>query len=125
KRIFLIGLLTFAAASAACAAAPTIPVLVAARMVQALGGAMMLPATLGLILPAFPVQQRAVAVGIWSAVGGVAAALGPPIGGLLVQLSWQWIFLVNVPIGLVTAFVALRSFTEVTEPIVGASHDVL
>ena len=61
---------------------------------------MMIPTTLGLILPAFPAEQRPVAIGIWSAVSGVAAALGPPIGGLLVQLSWHWIFLVNVPIGL-------------------------
>jgi EmrB/QacA subfamily drug resistance transporter len=125
KRVFLAGLLTFAAASAACAAAPSVPVLVGARVVQAAGGAMMLPATLGLILPAFPAEQRAVAVGIWSAVGGVAAALGPPIGGLLVQLSWHWIFLVNVPIGLATALVAWRVLDEVREPDVGARPDVL
>ena len=73
--------------------------LVGARVLQAAGGAMMMPTTLGLILPAFPVEQRPLAIGIWSAVGGVAAALGPPIGGLLVQLSWRWIFVVNVPIG--------------------------
>ena len=77
---------------------------------------MMIPTTLGLILPAFPVEQRVVAIGIWSAVGGVAAALGPPIGGLLVELSWRWIFLVNVPIGLVTAIVAWRALQEVREP---------
>ena len=63
------------------------PFLVGARVVQAVGGAMMLPATLGLMLPAFPAEQRAIAVGIWSAVGGVAAALGPPIGGLLRRCS--------------------------------------
>jgi EmrB/QacA subfamily drug resistance transporter len=125
KRVFLAGLLTFAAASLACAAAPSVPVLVGARVIQAAGGAMMLPATLGLILPAFPAEQRAVAVGIWSAVGGVAAALGPPIGGLLVQLSWHWIFLVNVPIGLATALVAWRVLDEVREPDVGARPDVL
>ena len=125
KRVFLTGLVTFALASAACAAAPSVPILVGARIVQAAGGAMMLPATLGLILPAFPAEQRAVAVGIWSAVGGVAAALGPPIGGLLVQLSWHWIFLVNVPIGLATALVAWRVLDEVREPHVGARPDVV
>jgi MFS family permease len=77
---------------------------------------MMLPTTLGLILPAFPVEQRAMAIGIWSAISGVAAALGPPVGGLLVQLSWHWIFLVNVPIGIVTAILAVRVLDEVREP---------
>ena len=87
KRVFIAGLLLFSAASALCALAPSVPFLVGARVLQAAGGAMMLPTTLGLILPAFPPAQRPLAIGIWSAVGGVAAALGPPIGGLLVQLG--------------------------------------
>ncbi len=116
KRVFVTGLLTFSLASALCAASPTIPLLVAARALQAAGAAMMIPTTLGLILPAFPPAQRAFAIGIWSAISGVAAALGPPIGGLLVQVSWHWIFLVNVPIGLLTAFFALRILDEVREP---------
>jgi EmrB/QacA subfamily drug resistance transporter len=116
KRVFVYGLLLFAAASALCALAPSLDVLIAARVLQAAGGAMMLPTTLGLILPAFPVEQRTLAIGIWSAVGGVAAALGPPIGGLLVELSWRWIFVVNVPIGIVTAIVAVRTLDEIREP---------
>jgi EmrB/QacA subfamily drug resistance transporter len=116
KRVFISGLLLFAAASALCAVAPSIPFLVGARALQAVGAAMMIPTTLGLLLPAFPAEQRPVAIGIWSAVSGVAAALGPPIGGLLVQLSWHWIFLVNVPIGLITAFAAVRILDEVKEP---------
>ena len=116
KRVFITGLLLFSAASALCALAPSVGFLVAARVLQAAGGAMMLPTTLGLILPAFPLEQRPLAIGIWSAVGGVAAALGPPIGGLLVQLSWRWIFVVNVPIGIVTAIVAMRALSEVREP---------
>ncbi|HEX2708691.1 MAG TPA: MFS transporter, partial [Solirubrobacterales bacterium] len=116
KRVFILGLLLFAAASGPSAVAPSLNVLIAARVLQAVGGAMMLPTTLGLILPAFPVEQRTLAIGIWSAVGGVAAALGPPIGGLLVQLSWRWIFVVNVPIGIVTAIVAARVLQEVREP---------
>jgi EmrB/QacA subfamily drug resistance transporter len=116
KRVFCGGLLLFSFASALCAGAPSISLLVAARILQATGGAMMIPATLGLILPAFPSQQRALAIGAWSAAGGVAAALGPPIGGLLVQLSWRWIFVVNVPIGIAGAIVAARVLTEVREP---------
>jgi EmrB/QacA subfamily drug resistance transporter len=116
KRVFISGLLLFAGASALCALAPSLDILVAARVLQAAGGAMMLPTTLGLILPAFPVEQRTLAIGIWSAVGGVAAALGPPIGGLLVELSWRWIFVVNVPIGIVTAIVATRALDEIREP---------
>jgi EmrB/QacA subfamily drug resistance transporter len=116
KRVFCGGLLLFAATSALCAAAPSVSFLVAARVLQAAGGAMMIPATLGLILPAFPLEQRALAIGIWSAAGGVAAALGPPIGGLLVQLSWRWIFLINVPIGICGAIVAARLLHEMREP---------
>ena len=125
KRVFVSGLLVFTLASGASALASTVPMLVAARVVQAAGGAMMMPASLGLVLPAFPAEQRPVAVGVWSAVGGVAAALGPPLGGLLVELSWRWIFLVNVPIGLVVAAVALRSLDEVREPERGARPDAL
>ena len=116
KRVFVLGLVLFSLASALCAAAPTVPLLVAARVLQAAGGAMMIPTTLGLILPAFPPEQRALAIGIWSAISGIAAALGPPIGGLLVQLSWHWIFLVNVPIGLLTAVIAVRVLDEAREP---------
>src|SRR6476469_5061710 len=72
KRVFVTGLTVFAAASALCALAPSIPFLVAARVLQATGGAMMIPTTLGLILPAFPVSQRALAIGIWSAIRRVA-----------------------------------------------------
>ncbi len=123
KRVFEAGLILFSLSSALCAAAPSVGVLVAARVLQAAGGAMMLPTTLGLILPAFPAEKRAVAVGIWSAVGGVAAALGPAIGGVLLELSWRWIFLVNVPIGLVTAAVAWRTLDEIREPDVGTRPD--
>ncbi|GHH86140.1 MFS transporter [Streptomyces sulfonofaciens] len=100
RRAFLVGTALFTAGSAACAAAPTIPLLVAFRAVQALGAALVMPTSLALLLSAFPAARRAVAVSVWSAVGGVAAAAGPPLGGLLVPLSWRWIFLVNLPVGL-------------------------
>ena len=115
KRAFLLGLVLFTAASAACAAATSLDVLVAARIVQAVGGAMMLPSSLGLLLPLFPPERRAAAIGLWSAVGGAAAAFGPPIGGLLVQADWRWVFLVNLPIGVVTLLVGWRALPEVRE----------
>ena len=107
----------FIAASALCArVAPSSELLVAARVLQAAGAAFMVPTSLGLLLPEFPPAQRATAVGAWAAVGGVAAAAGPPIGGLLVEASWRWVFLVNLPVGLVTLFIAARALREHREP---------
>ena len=99
KRAFLLGLAVFVLASAACAAAPSVELLIAARVVQAAGGAMMLPTSLGLILPEFEPSERHAAIGAWAATGGIAAAAGPPLGGLLVQADWRLVFLVNVPVG--------------------------
>ncbi len=124
KRGFLFGLGLFSLASAACAAAPSVPVLVAARVVQATGAAFMLPTSLGLLLPEFPAEKRGAAVGIWAAVGGVAAAAGPPIGGLLVQAGWRWVFIVNVPIG-IAAFVAASSLLREVRDDAGARPDAL
>ena len=98
KRVFLLGLGSFTLASAACAAAPSVQALVIARALQAVGAALVFPTSLGLLLPEWPAEKRGVAVAIWSGVGGVAAAAGPPLGGLLVQADWRWVFLVNVPI---------------------------
>ncbi len=98
---FLLGVALFTAASAACAAATSIEMLVAFRVIQAAGAALMTPTSLGLLLAAFPPERRGGAVRTWTAVGGFAAALGPLIGGLLVTANWRWIFLVNVPIGVI------------------------
>jgi EmrB/QacA subfamily drug resistance transporter len=125
KRVFLAGLAVFTGGSALCAVAPSVGALIAARVVQAVGAAMMMPTSLGLILPAFEPRERPIAVGIWSAAGGVAAALGPPLGGILVELSWRWIFIVNVPIGLVTVLIAARSLDEVREHDTGGRPDTL
>ncbi len=98
--------------------------LVAARVVQATGAAFMLPTSLGLLLPEFPPEKRGAAVGIWAAVGGVAAAAGPPIGGLLVQAGWRWVFIVNVPIGIAAFVAASRLLREVRDD-AGARPDAL
>jgi EmrB/QacA subfamily drug resistance transporter len=115
RRAFLAGLAVFTAASALCAVAPSVPTLVGARVLQAAGGAFLIPTSLGLLLPEFPPERRATAVGLWGAVGGVAAALGPPIGGLLVEASWRWVFLVNLPVGIAAFWAATRVLHEFKE----------
>jgi EmrB/QacA subfamily drug resistance transporter len=125
KRGFIGGLALFITASAASAAAPSLEVLVAARIVQAAGAAFMLPTSLGLLLPEFPPAQRATAVGAWAAIGGIAAAAGPPVGGLLVQASWRWVFLVNIPVGLAALVAASRNLQERRDPDPGPRPDVL
>jgi EmrB/QacA subfamily drug resistance transporter len=112
KRAFLLGLGIFVAASTACALAPSVGFLIAARVVQAAGGALMLPTSLGLMLPEFGPHERHVAIGVWAATGGIAAAAGPPLGGLLVQADWRWVFLVNVPVGLLGLGFGLRTLAE-------------
>ena len=99
-RSFLLGIALFTAASAACAAAGSVETLVVFRVAQAAGAALMTPTSLGLLLASFPPDRRGHAVRTWAAIGGLAAALGPVAGGILVTFSWRWIFLVNVPIGL-------------------------
>jgi EmrB/QacA subfamily drug resistance transporter len=110
---FLIGVVTFTAASAACGAASDLTMLVAFRIVQAAGAALLTPTSLGLILATTQPERRHTAVRTWTAVGGFAAALGPVIGGLLVAASWRWVFLVNVPIGLAAAVIGWRRLPDV------------
>ncbi|BBY27052.1 DHA2 family efflux MFS transporter permease subunit [Mycolicibacterium sediminis] len=112
RRVFLVGLAVFTAASAVCALAPSLWALVAARTVQGVGAALITPTSLSLLLNAWPAERRAKAVGTWASVGAVAAALGPPLGGLLVAAGWQWVFLVNVPLGIVTMVAAVRILRE-------------
>jgi EmrB/QacA subfamily drug resistance transporter len=107
-RGFLVGVAVFVAASAACAAATSLPMLVAFRILQAAGAALLTPTSLGLILATFPPERRHGAVRTWTAVGGVAAALGPAVGGILVAASWRWVFLVNVPIGVAALLAGWR-----------------
>jgi EmrB/QacA subfamily drug resistance transporter len=109
KRMFLLGLGVFTAASAAAALAPSTDLLIAARAVQGAGAAMVTPLTLTLLAEAFPKQQRGMAIGVWSGISGIAVAVGPLIGGAVVQgINWHWIFWINVPIGLVLGPLAAR-----------------
>src|SRR5258707_11200717 len=90
--------------------------LIVFRVVQAAAAALMTPTSLGLLLSAFPPEGRSGAVRTWTAAGGVAAALGPLIGGGLVTVSWRWVFLVNLPIGLITPVVGLRKIPRISRP---------
>jgi EmrB/QacA subfamily drug resistance transporter len=108
RAAFLSGVALFALASAACAAATGVWVLVAARIVQAIGGALLMPASLGLLLAAAPPGRRTGAIRAWTSVGGAAAALGPVLGGALVAANWRWVFLVNVPVAAVALAASLR-----------------
>jgi EmrB/QacA subfamily drug resistance transporter len=112
RRAFIAGLVVFALGSLLCGAAPSAPALIAARVVQALGAAFLIPTSLALLLPEFEPRQRPTAIGIWAAVGGVAAAAGPPLGGLLVAANWRLVFLVNLPVAFVTLLLALRILRE-------------
>src|SRR4051794_31122635 len=116
KRSFIAGLGLFTLASALCALAPNVELLVAARVLQAVGAASVFPTSLALLLPEFPPAERRKAVSIWAALGAVAAAAGPPVGGLLVQAGWQLVFLVNVPIGIALLVFAVRILREAREP---------
>src|SRR5579871_3615121 len=112
-RGFLLGVALFVAASAACGAASSLAMLVVFRVVQAAGAALLTPTSLGLVLATFPAERRQGAVRTWTAVGGLAAAAGPVVGGLLVALSWRWVFLVNVPVGVLALVVGWRHLPRV------------
>ncbi|MEA2134312.1 MAG: hypothetical protein QOC68_2221 [Solirubrobacteraceae bacterium] len=111
--MFLLGLGIFTGASAFAALAPSTDALIAARAVQGLGGAIVAPLTLTLLSEAFPADKRGLALGVWSGVGGLAVAMGPLVGGAIIEsISWQWIFWVNVPVGLLLIPAARRGLVE-------------
>lgn len=117
RRIFVTGLSLFTLSSAAAALAPSIDALVAARATQGLGAAMVTPLTLTLLSEAFPGERRGLALGVWAGVSGLGVALGPFVGGAVVQgISWQWIFWLNVPTGLVLVPLGARLLTESRGP---------
>ena len=113
RLVFAAGLVLFTMASAACAIAPTVEFLIAARAVQGVGAAMVSPLSLTILASAFPAERRGSMVGIWGGAAGLAVASGPLVGGALTQgLSWHWIFWVNVPVGLAVTGLALLRLPE-------------
>ena len=125
RRVFVLGVALFTAASLLCAVAPTAELLVAARLIQGAGAALLTPGSLAMIESSFRPADRAQAIGAWSGLGGVATALGPLLGGYLVEaVSWRAIFLINLPIGLFVIAMARRHLPETRDPDASGRLDV-
>jgi EmrB/QacA subfamily drug resistance transporter len=117
KKVFLIGVTLFLAASAACGLSGHIGVLIAARVVQAIGAALLTPASLSMVLAAFPQDKRAVVVASWGAVGAVAAAIGPSLGSLMAdRFGWPWAFYINLPLGAISLWKGATLLKEARVP---------
>jgi EmrB/QacA subfamily drug resistance transporter len=126
RRIFLVGVVWFALASAGCGLAQTPTQLIIARLLQGVGGALLTPGSLSMIQSSFRRDDRAKAIGAWSGFGGIAAAVGPFVGGWLVQYaSWRWAFLINLPIAAVTVWVARRAVPESRDEAAAPETDVV
>ncbi|MFF8015898.1 DHA2 family efflux MFS transporter permease subunit [Streptomyces sp. NPDC007929] len=126
RRVFVVGVVWFAAASLLCGIAPNAGVLIAARALQGVGGALLTPGSLALIQASFHPDDRGRAVGLWSGFGGIGAAVGPFVGGWLVDgPGWRWVFLLNVPVALVCVPVALRHVPESGDGSAHGRFDVL
>ncbi len=126
KRLFMAGLAVFTIGSLGSGFAPTIGLLIAARAVQAIGGALLIPASLALILHVVPDARRDVAIGVWGAMAGLAAAVGPTLGAVLVaSAGWRSVFLVNVPLAIITAVVGARVLPESLDPDIDRKVDLV
>jgi NTE family protein len=112
RRVYVAGVLLFGLGSALCATAPSLLLLVVFRVVQGVGAAVLVPVSLALLLPLWPVERRGEAIGLWGMCGGVAGAIGPSAGGVLAAIDWRWIFVVNVPVALAVAVAAHRRLDE-------------
>jgi EmrB/QacA subfamily drug resistance transporter len=125
RRIFNLGVIWFAGASVLCALAPNADVLIAARVIQGIGGALLTPGSLAIIEATFHPEDRARAIGAWSALGGISAALGPLIGGWLIEaVSWRAIFFINIPIGAFVIWAADRHVPETRDPTISGRLDI-
>jgi EmrB/QacA subfamily drug resistance transporter len=125
RRLFLVGVGWFAAASLLCGLAPNIETLIAARVLQGIGGALLTPGALAILEASFVREDRSKAIGAWSGLGGIGGALGPFLGGWLVEIgSWRYIFLINVPLALVVLWVAARHVPESRNPAAARELDV-
>ena len=117
KKVFLLGVTLFLAASAACGLAGNVGWLIAARVAQAIGAALLTPASLSIVLDAFPQSKRAVAVSLWGAVGGLAAAIGPSVGSFVVDsVGWPWAFYLNLPLGALSLWRGAALLKEAKRP---------
>jgi EmrB/QacA subfamily drug resistance transporter len=125
RPVFLSGIVVFTLASIGCALAPDLGVLVLARVVQAVGAAAQLPTSLALLLATVPAERRTTATRSWAAVGALAAAAGPVLGGLLVEVSWRWVFIVNVPVGVLALVAGLAVLPRPAARESGRLPDVL
>lgn len=126
KRLFLLGMAIFAAGSVLTGLAPHVAVLIGGRVVQAVGGAMLLPASLALILHSVADDRKDASIGIWGAMAGLAAATGPTLGALLVDAAgWRWVFLINVPIAVLAMLFGPRVLTESRDPNASSHVDLL
>ncbi|MBA3282616.1 MAG: MFS transporter [Acidimicrobiia bacterium] len=125
RRIFTIGVVWFTLASLLCALSPSVELLVTARVLQGIGGALLVPGSLAMLQASFHPDDRARAIGAWSGLGGVTTAIGPFLGGWLVDAaSWRWIFLINVPLGAVVLYVAIAHLPETSDPTVEGRLDL-
>ena len=125
RRVFLVGVAWFGVASLLCAAAQTADQLVLARLVQGIGGALLTPGSLAIIQGSFRPQDRGKAIGQWAGLGGIAAAVGPPLGGWVIEVaSWRWIFLANIPLALAIIVIGLRHVPESLDPDAPRGYDV-
>lgn len=124
RRVFLLSLLLFSAGSAACAVSVSVPMLIGARVVQAVGGAMLTPSALAIIMSTIPAERRSWAIGVWGTVTGAIATAAPTIGAVLVdKASWRWAFVINVPIGVGCYVVGRRMLDESVDPDAGPLPD--
>lgn len=126
RRVFVAGVIWFALASALCGLAPGIAVLIAARAAQGVGGALLVPGSLAIIQASFAPGDRPRAIGAWSGLGGIAAAIGPLLGGwLVVTAGWRWVFLINLPVAALVVLIALRRVPETRDEQATRRFDVL
>lgn len=125
RRVFRLGLTLFLLASVACGAAPSVDWLIAARVVQAIGAALLTPASMSIVLAAFPSEKRAVAVSLWGAVGALASAVGPSLGSwVTASAGWPWAFFINLPVGLWALWRSASRIEEAVKPAVRRSVDI-
>ncbi|WP_062348935.1 MFS transporter [Herbidospora yilanensis] len=126
RKVFMIGVVWFAIASALCGLAPSMETLIAARALQGVGGALLTPGSLAIIQATFAAEDRPKAIGAWSGLGGTAAAIGPLLGGWIVQtIGWRWVFLINLPLAVLVLLVAMRHVPETRDEEAAGRFDAL